>query len=226
MLLCLPAATPANVAAANPQPEPLRLLLAPLPAAPRNEAKPAARIAPAPINPLAGTTPRSVVPAHRASTPMVSTHKIDQPHGKPGAPLSVASLLSQVTEAPAPTPTPSANGRLVYGSSARGYLWQQYMDDWVNKMERLGSLNYPEEVRRQGLTGGPTLSVVINADGSLAEIRIVNHAGNATLDAAAEQIVRAAAPFAPFPPALASQARSLEIRRRWHFSTGNDLSVQ
>ncbi|TDR80350.1 TonB family protein [Paludibacterium purpuratum] len=100
------------------------------------------------------------------------------------------------------------------------------MDDWVNKMERIGALNYPQEVRSQGLSGGPTLSVVINADGSLAALRVTISSHNATLDAAAEKIVRAAAPFAPFPPALAAQAQSLEIRRKWHFTTGNDLSVQ
>lgn len=145
----------------------------------------------------------------------------------PGRTPSLQDLLSQATApsvAQASTDT-APPGRLVYGSSARGYQWQQYMDDWVRKMERIGAMNFPLEVRRQGLTGGPTLSVVINADGSLANLRIARSSGNPTLDSAAENLVRAAAPFAPFPPTLASQARSLEIRRKWSFSTENDLSV-
>ncbi|WP_215780387.1 energy transducer TonB [Paludibacterium sp. B53371] len=141
--------------------------------------------------------------------------------------VSVASLLSQIsTEAGNTSPQTPPPGRLVYGSSARGYMWRQYMDDWAGKMERIGALNYPQEARNQGLTGGPTLSVVINADGTLAALSISRSSGNQILDEAAQRIVRLAAPFAPFPPELAAQARSLEIRRKWHFTTGNELSVQ
>lgn len=135
----------------------------------------------------------------------------------------VAQAVDTGTE---PAPPAAEPGRLVFGSTARGYMWQQYMEDWVRKMERLGAMNFPLEVRRQGLRGGPTLSVTINADGSLAGLRIARSSGNPTLDSAAENLVRMAAPFAPFPPSLAGQARSLEIRRKWSFSTENDLSVQ
>jgi len=136
------------------------------------------------------------------------------------------SLLDQASEMGS-EPQPAANhtGRLLYGSSAKGPVWSQYMDDWVYKMQRIGELNYPEEVRRQGLTGGPTLSVEINADGSLRNVRIYRSSGNATLDNAAISLVRSATPFSPFPPSLAQLARSVEIRRKWSFSTGKDLSV-
>jgi protein TonB len=140
--------------------------------------------------------------------------------------LSMQSLLDQASEMGS-EPQPAANhtGRLLYGSSAKGPVWSQYMDDWVYKMQRIGELNYPEEVRRQGLTGGPTLSVEINADGSLRNVRIYRSSGNATLDNAAISLVRSATPFSPFPPSLAQLARSVEIRRKWSFSTGKDLSV-
>jgi len=142
--------------------------------------------------------------------------------------LSAQSLLQQVDELSAPTkaeaPAPS-QGHLVYGRSATGVLWTQYMDDWVRKMERIGALNYPEEVRRQALTGGPLLSVVINADGTLRTLRTIRSSGNPTLDAAASNLVRSAAPFAPFPPGLSQQASTLEIKRKWTFSTDNDVSV-
>lgn len=142
--------------------------------------------------------------------------------------LSAQSLLQQVDELSSPTRAEApaqSQGHLVYGRSATGVLWTQYMDDWVRKMERLGALNYPEEVRRQALTGGPLLSVVINADGSLRALRTVRSSGNPTLDAAASNLVRSAAPFAPFPPGLSQQASTLEIKRKWTFSTDNDVSV-
>jgi protein TonB len=142
--------------------------------------------------------------------------------------LSMQDLLSQaVAGQDSTSAAPSAPpGRLVFGRSATGVVWQQYVEDWVRKMERIGAINYPLAVRQQGLTGGPVLTVVINADGSLAALHIVRSSGNATLDRAAENLVRLAAPFSPFPPVLAAQGNSLEIRRKWSFSTDNDLSVQ
>jgi protein TonB len=42
--------------------------------------------------------------------------------------------------------------------------------------------------------------------------------GNAVLDEAALKIVRMAAPYAPFPPALREKADKLEIIRTWDFA--------
>jgi len=164
-------------------------------------------------------TPEQIRP-DRAVMPMAPSL---QRQGRP----SLQNLLAQ---AAAPTDEPDIDmappKRLVFGHTARGVMWQQYMDDWVHKMERVGAMNFPQEVRSQGLTGGPVLSVVINADGSLGSLRIARSSGNPTLDSAAENLVRLAAPFSPFPPTLAKQARSLEISRKWTFSTQSDLSVR
>jgi protein TonB len=176
--------------------------------------KPHRQLAPEPVD-KRPSAPDPSSPGHAKPAPV---------HPSPPPRLSMQSLLDQAGELPQPQ-GPRA-GQLVYGSSARGPLWSQYMDDWVHKMERVGALNYPEEVRRQGLSGGPTLSVEINADGSLRNVRIYRSSGNATLDNAASSLVRSAAPFSAFPAGLAQQARSLEIRRKWSFSTDNDLSLR
>jgi protein TonB len=163
--------------------------------------------------------------ARHTSVPRPSTYSTDHP----AAPaLSMASLLSQAGAYAEQTDLTNTSppGRLVYGITARGAGWSQYIDDWVNKMERIGALNFPEEVRRQGLTGGPTLSVIIRADGSLESLRIIGKSTSPLLDAAADKLVRSAAPFAPFPPELARQARSIEIRRKWTFTTDDDLTVK
>ncbi|AXK38624.1 energy transducer TonB [Crenobacter cavernae] len=124
--------------------------------------------------------------------------------------------------------TPQAGGRVkaVYGVSAKGVDWARYIEDWRLKVERVGYLNYPEEARRQQLTGGPLLTVLINADGSLRSVRVRRGSGQPVLDEAARNIVKLAAPFAPFPPALAERFGSLEITRRWTFTTDNRLSGQ
>lgn len=203
----------------------------PAPAAPRTAATPARHRARTPAGPASRQRETAAAPpvrttADRAAAPVTDPVPATRTRSH-GAPLSRQSLLDQAVAYGAADLAPARPaGQLVYGRSARGPLWNQYMDDWVRRMERLGAMNYPEEVRRQGLTGGPTLSVVINADGSLRTLRIVRSSGNATLDAAADRMVRASAPFAPFPPQLAQQAGSLEIRRKWTFSTDSDLSVQ
>lgn len=222
--------------AATPQPAAPRARpshAATAPAAPRPAAMPAARHAarpPALIPRPRSRPPVPSAPARTAAERELPAAVAPVPSGRVrshGSQLSRQSLLDQAVAAgTADLPAARPTGQLVYGKSARGPQWNQYMDDWVHRMERLGALNYPEEVRRQGLTGGPTLSVIINADGSLNALRIVRSSGNATLDAAADRIVRGSAPFAPFPPQLAQQANSLEIRRKWFFSTDNDLSVQ
>lgn len=189
----------------HPIPRPQKpAFTAPLTAAPQHHADSAVRAAPTP--------PSAAEPAH----PALSLQRL----------LTQVSELEPATDEHTESTTPVNAGHLVYGASARGLEWAQYMDDWVRKMERLGELNYPEEVRRQGLSGGPTLSVVINADGSLQSLRIQKRSGNPILDSAAENIVRSSAPFAPFPPPLARQARSLEFHRKWSFSSDNDVFIQ
>jgi len=176
---------------------------------------------------------------HRAPLPTPGPDKTVQTHQKvsalpktpPAHPLqalSLGTLLSQAAESAGQIEqtVPPPKGRVVYGVTATGPIWDQYIDDWVAKMERIGQLNYPEEVRRQGLSGGPLLSVIINADGSLDSVRILRRSQNALLDEAAQTLVRRAAPFAPFPPELAKQSRSIEIRRKWTFSTSDSLSVR
>jgi TonB family protein len=67
---------------------------------------------------------------------------------------------------------------------------------------------------------------IINADGSLASVRVIKSAGNPILDQAALEMVKMAAPFSAFPPDLAEQASSLEIRRKWFFAPEGSVSVQ
>ncbi|RXZ44571.1 energy transducer TonB [Crenobacter cavernae] len=144
--------------------------------------------------------------------------------------LAQARLLARGVggAAEASEETPQAGGRVkaVYGVSAKGVDWARYIEDWRLKVERVGYLNYPEEARRQQLTGGPLLTVLINADGSLRSVRVRRGSGQPVLDEAARNIVKLAAPFAPFPPALAERFGSLEITRRWTFTTDNRLSGQ
>ena len=101
-----------------------------------------------------------------------------------------------------------------------------YRDAWRKKVERIGNLNYPEEARRQGVYGSLRVSVLINKDGSLQQMRVLQSSGHKVLDQAALNIVRLSAPFTPFTGDLAAKYDQLEIIRTWRFEHGDRLSSQ
>ncbi len=92
-----------------------------------------------------------------------------------------------------------------------------YVQNWIDKVTRVGNLNYPTEARRQGIYGTLRVLVVLKADGSLKEVAILESSGSSVLDDAAIRIIRLAAPFSPFPEDMREQADQLEIIRTWSF---------
>ena len=92
-------------------------------------------------------------------------------------------------------------------------------------MERVGNLNYPQDARDKGVYGRLKLRVDIRADGSLIDVRIQRGSGHPELDDAAIRIVRLAAPFAPFPPALARDYDPLASIRSWNFTRDNQFAA-
>jgi len=101
-----------------------------------------------------------------------------------------------------------------------------YRDAWRKKVERIGNLNYPEEARRQGLYGSLRVLVIIRSNGSIERMNILESSGQPVLDKAALNIVRLAAPFAPFTGELAANYDQVEIIRTWRFERGDRLSSQ
>lgn len=91
-----------------------------------------------------------------------------------------------------------------------------YLDAWRRKVERIGQINYPQEAREQQLYGTLRVLVSIEPDGALHDVRLLASSGHEVLDEAAMRIVRLAAPFAPFPPAM-QELDLLEIDRTWRF---------
>ncbi|WP_111498523.1 MULTISPECIES: energy transducer TonB [Marinobacter] len=92
-----------------------------------------------------------------------------------------------------------------------------YVQNWVSKVTKVGNLNYPPEARSSGIYGSLRMVVVLEKDGSVKDVEILNSSGSKVLDDAAIRIVRLSAPFAPFPPEMREQADQLEIIRTWSF---------
>ena len=110
------------------------------------------------------------------------------------------------------------------GARAQEYRFAQYIEDWRQKVERIGTLNYPEAARGK-LYGSMVLTVSINADGTLGRVDINRSSGYKVLDEAARRIVQMASPYAPFPPEIRRDTDIIEITRTWYFTQGDQLSA-
>ena len=108
------------------------------------------------------------------------------------------------------------------GARASEVRYALYVEDWRQKIERFGNLNYPETARGK-IYGSLRLTVSINSDGSLAAMDLERSSGYKILDAAAQQIVRLAAPYAKFPPDIRRETDILVITRTWHFTRGDRI---
>jgi len=103
-------------------------------------------------------------------------------------------------------------------ANTREYEFAAYMQAWVAKVERVGNLNYPEEIRKMKLTGDLVMTVGINVDGSVESIDITRSSGKPQLDQAATRIVRLAGPYSPLPEHINASVDVLHITRTWRFS--------
>lgn len=92
-----------------------------------------------------------------------------------------------------------------------------YVQDWVNRVTRVGNMNYPREAQERGIYGELRLLVSLRNDGSIKEVSILESSGSSVLDDAVIRIVRMAAPFAPFPDEMREETDELEIIRTWVF---------
>lgn len=109
------------------------------------------------------------------------------------------------------------------GARAQEWRFAQYVDDWRVKVERIGNLNYPEAAK--GHDGSLRFTISIRSNGTIEGIQIDRSSGTTILDEAAKKILRMAAPYAAFPPALAD-TDILVITRTMIFSPGDHVSSE
>jgi len=107
--------------------------------------------------------------------------------------------------------------------SAKTAAEASYVHEWVEKVERIGNLNYPDEVRQEHLSGTLILGVLLNQDGGVIKMEIRSSAGKSILNEAAKKIVRIAAPYKPFPQEMRDSYDQLMVTRTWLFGKYNTL---
>src|SRR3546814_4699656 len=63
--------------------------------------------------------------------------------------------------------------RKFVSASTTEYAWAGYLRAWVDRVERVGNLNYPDEARRRKLAGTLVISVAIRRDGSVERADVI-----------------------------------------------------
>ena len=116
--------------------------------------------------------------------------------------------------------------RKFVGARAQEYRFAQYVDNWRQKIERIGNLNYPEEARTRKLYGSLQLTVAIKADGEVESVEVNRSSGHKVLDQAAIRIVRLASPFDRFPDNIRTDTDILHITRTWTFTRADQVFAE
>ena len=92
--------------------------------------------------------------------------------------------------------------------STREVHYALYRDHMTQRIEEIGTLNFPQQDGRK-LYGELVLSIPVSQDGTIYQgeggIHIDRSSGNAALDQAALNIVRRAGPFGHFPPNMITE---------------------
>jgi protein TonB len=116
--------------------------------------------------------------------------------------------------------------RRFLGARTQEYRFARYIEDWRQKIQRVGDLNYPQAARDQRLHGSLVVTVAIKSDGSVERVEINRPSGQRILDDAARHIVALAAPFGAFPPDIAKDTDVLHITRTWTFTPADKFVAE
>ena len=91
-----------------------------------------------------------------------------------------------------------------------------YLDKFREKVEAYGNQYYPDLAKQQRLSGEVRLMVILNREGGIRAIRLIDSSGHSVLDEAAKNSVRKGAPFGRFDAKM-KDISELRIVRTWRF---------
>jgi periplasmic protein TonB len=101
--------------------------------------------------------------------------------------------------------------------ATREEVYAMYYDQLRRKIEERGTRNFPEYQGRK-LYGELTMNVTVDAEGRVVDSEVVSASNSKILDRRALAIVKAAAPFGSFTPAMRRKADQLVITSRFKFT--------
>lgn len=106
--------------------------------------------------------------------------------------------------------------KTVDGIQSKQDVSAAYLEKFRQKVEFYGNQYYPEAAKQQNLAGEVRLMVILNQNGGIRAIRLIDSSGHAMLDEAAKSSVRKAAPFGAFDAKM-KEISELRIIRTWRF---------
>ena len=106
--------------------------------------------------------------------------------------------------------------KTVDGIQSKQDVSAAYLEKFREKVEFYGNRYYPEAAKQQNLAGEVRLMVILNQNGGIRAIRLIDSSGHAMLDEAAKSSVRKAAPFGAFDSKM-KEISELRVIRTWRF---------
>jgi protein TonB len=165
-------------------------------------------------------SPASVTPEAERRAP--SDEPTPQLSGRDAADLSLAAMRLQAQIDRQLDAYQKRPRKKFVGASAVEYRFAQYEEDWRQKVERVGTVNYPAAARGK-FYGNLRMTVTLRPDGNVESIELDRSSGLKVLDDAAFRIVRMASPYAVFPLDIRRDTDLLVITRTWFFGRGDTL---
>lgn len=99
-----------------------------------------------------------------------------------------------------------------------------YYAQWSERLEKLGTENYPEAAR--GKSGEVVVTVSIKPNGTLLAVEVTRSSGDRALDRAALRLLQLLAPYQPFWGELKAQVDVLDITTRLIFTPAQALRAE
>lgn len=152
---------------------------------------------------------------------------------QPNTVAILARPTEQANVSNQPTPADASKGRpgntqfetqTVHTQSAHADQRAAYLDAWRRIVERIGNHKLPDTLVQRSAGKSLTLEVALNANGDIIDMRVRHSSGSLTLDAAAQRVLREAAPFTAFSEALRAHYKNLRFAYDWRFVSSQDAA--
>jgi len=141
-------------------------------------------------------------------------------------PIDKTKILSNLSQLDLNIETKNNNLRIKnISAKSPEYVYRLYFEAWKKKVERMGSMNYPEAAIINNSFSNLVMKVTINSNGLINKIAIIKSSGSEELDIAATDIVRNGSPYAPFSEQMKREVDQINITRIWKFIVDQNFST-
>lgn len=108
------------------------------------------------------------------------------------------------------------------GPNTKEHGAAEYLDEWKKRVVTVGNANYPIQIKARKLSGTLIVSIEINKNGTIHDLKIISPSPHKLLNDSALRILRDASPYKAFPDEeFFRKTDILVITRAVHFLPDN-----